>query len=88
MTTFKINNIFEITKRGYVLAGDILEGNIESGDLLSIPPRKSLVITSVEFIDYNNGKAKIGLMLGALSVETQNLLKKSIGDTISIIKAG
>jgi translation elongation factor EF-Tu-like GTPase len=67
MAIFRTEFGFKITGRGFVIAGDIIEGTISSGDWIltsEIEPLNGKVIKSVEFVgNLRTGTAKIGLMI-------------------------
>lgn len=48
---FKVKDIGEITGRGRVITGDILDGIVRIGDRLRSPRTGPLVVTGVEFAD-------------------------------------
>jgi len=55
MATFIVNHIFGITNRGLVLAGDIIDGIINSGDSIQLELNGlpiQLKIKSVEYVDH------------------------------------
>ena len=87
MATFKINGVFRITGRGHVLAGDILEGEINAGYLIHLPFKPiptTLKIKSIEYIDHLRNKAEIGLIVDTLSGNVLENIERIIGQTVSI----
>jgi len=83
---FKISDLFQITGRGEALAGDIMSGEISCGDLILIDRACSLVIKSVEFIDFRDGSFKTGLMLGELDAGNREILKSMNSKIVSILR--
>lgn len=87
MAAFKVNKIFKIIKRGVVLSGIIVDGEISSGDLLLLEADQDtlkLKIKSVEYVDYGQGYAEIGLILGAIEDEVNDLLRMTAGNIVAI----
>jgi translation elongation factor EF-Tu-like GTPase len=87
MATFKINGVFQITDRGYVLAGEIMEGEITPGNLIHLSFNEvptALKIKLIEYIDHLGNKAEIGLIIGALNESVPENIKEIIGQTVSI----
>lgn len=70
MAKFKINNCFNLTGRGEVLAGVIVEGIISPGDTANLIINNHLVksqIKSFEYIDHIQEKtSEIGLIIEAV----------------------
>jgi GTPase len=88
MALFKINNIFQITSRGSVLAGEIIEGEIDSGYAIQLNIEGEIIelkIKSVEFVDHGGGYAEIGLMLGFIREDIIEILKKMHGEAVFIL---
>jgi len=89
MALFKINNIFEITNRGYVLTGIIVEGDFTSGDLIQLDLNANsirLKIKSIEGVRHSSGEAVVGLMLGPLENNVRMLLESITTQTILITR--
>lgn len=90
MAKFKINNIFNITNRGQVLAGEIIAGEIIAGDSIQFLVGEitfNIAIKSVEFIDHISlQKVEIGLMLGWVDKIISEKLELMIGHIVSIEK--
>ncbi len=64
MATFRTETGFKITGRGFVIAGDIIEGTISAGNRIfthELEPLNGKVIKSVESIRANT--ATVGLMI-------------------------
>lgn len=85
MACFKIKDTFEITNRGIVLTGFIINGRIEIGDFISINVSNKRVlvrINSIEEIDNGVDKiSKTGLLIGKedfLQIEPCNLQNKEV----------
>jgi GTPase len=90
MAKFKINIVFKITGRGHVLSGNIIDGEISSGDLVQLVldgKMRQLMIRSVESIDHSTEIAEIGLILGPLENNIVSFLEAMKDQTVSIIKA-
>lgn len=86
---FKINNIFLITGRGQVIAGIILNGQIDSGDFIQTLVGENLVtlkIKSVEAINNAHDFLETGLLMEPFDEDSINL-NDIIGRTATIIKA-
>jgi selenocysteine-specific translation elongation factor len=84
MPRFKINDVFEITGRGCVLLGEILEGEISVGQFMHLDSDKSIEILSIESVRSKNSNAEIALMLGLIDATAKAKLKKLIGKIVSI----
>jgi hypothetical protein len=84
MAKFKISDVFEITNRGYVLSGEIVDGEIAAGKSIHIGLKESININSVEYVNFKNVKSEIGLMIGIKRGMTFDQLKDLIGQTVSI----
>ena len=55
MASFKIKSVFCIQNGGQVVAGDIINGEISTGDFIQIPCEENMIglkINSVEFLDH------------------------------------
>lgn len=65
MGEFMISDVFKITGRGVILAGQILEGEINKGDSIKLTEtNKDYLITAVDFINGSNSKgANVGLVI-------------------------
>jgi selenocysteine-specific translation elongation factor len=67
---FKLHRTFNLTGRGQVLVGDILEGYVDQGNTLSLPINDdpvNLEIISVEVVDTTTeNEAKIGLVIRSI----------------------
>lgn len=88
MPVFKIDSIFQITGRGQVIAGSILNGEINAGDFIEVLLDKNLVrlkIKSVEAILGARDLSKISLLMEPLDKDSINL-NHIIGQTAIIIK--
>ena len=87
MTQFKVNQIFKITNLGSVVSGDIVEGEIGSGDTIRLETDgqiTELKIKSVEFLDYGGGYAEVALMVGMIDNDAISILEKMSGEVVSI----
>lgn len=82
MLKFRINTVFEITNRGYVLLGEILGGNIFAGAIINID-NIELRIQSIEPVRSVNMN-EIGLMVGPIDGNVATKIKAFIGQTIII----
>ena len=67
MAEFQILDSFKITKRGLVIMGDIVSGEIHAGDIIIFndgEQNRQISIKSIEFVDkIKEGIAHIGLLL-------------------------
>ena len=75
MNRISVKTAFSLTDRGYVIAGEILEGNIKTGMFVNYPTKSSIVkleIEAVEFIDNvsGNGISYPAFVLSQKSVDT------------------
>jgi len=82
MAKFKISDVFEITNRGYVLSGEIVDGEIDARNLIHFD--KGIIIKSVESINIKNQEFEVGLLIGYVAGMTKDQLKELLGRTISI----
>lgn len=77
MARFAVNGTFALTGRGFVLAGDIVEGTLRRGMRLQYAregQREEFEIIGVEFIDHiSERRAEIGLLLPLQSVRDAGL---------------
>ena len=61
---FRVRDVFQVSGRGPVLSGDILEGRVKRGMQLTIPGFPNVTVASVEYVDNPSEKqAWIGLVL-------------------------
>jgi translation elongation factor EF-Tu-like GTPase len=70
-----VTNVFNITSRGKVVGGDIIEGEIKAGDyfeLIKEQEQLRYTINSVEII-HTRDIAKIGLLIKSESADLINL---------------
>jgi GTPase len=87
MAKFKIDKVFKITKRGSVIAGDIIEGEIGSGDTIRLETDgkiAALKIKSVDFLLIKRDLEEVGLMVGLIDNDTMAILEKMAGATVLI----
>jgi translation elongation factor EF-Tu-like GTPase len=87
---FKINNIFQLTDRGQVIAGSILNGEIKSGDFIQILLIGILIelkIKSVESIRTGmDNSSEIGLIMESFDKDSIDL-NDIVGQTATIIRS-
>jgi GTPase len=87
MAKFKINQIFKITNRGSVVSGEIVEGEISSGDSIQFETGgkiTELKIKSVEFLRVKRDLEEVALMVGLVDDDIIAILGKMVGETVSI----
>ena len=83
--SFLIENIFHITGRGLVLAGE-LRGQVTAGHQLVFDDATCCGITGVEFINLHNQQEKVGLLVDAPVTSRPELLQRGIiGATAQIV---
>jgi len=85
---FKLINVFTITGRGDALAGNILAGNINTGDRIELNINGTVVkldILSVEAIDSPNDKPTTGLIVGKVSNDVLETVKLFLGQVIVVV---
>ena len=80
MAKFKVNNIFQITNRGQVLTGEIIEGMIGPGYVIKLNDGSILKIKSVEDVDHLKGIAESGLLLES----TNENLSHLVGQVVTV----
>jgi len=80
---YKIESIFELTGRGIVLAGRLLNGNIEKGNLINVifqDHSYSFRIRGVEMVNAKNYELiNLGLLVNIEDSELKSRLKSSEG---------
>lgn len=84
MTKFKINNVFEITNRGYFLSGEIVEGEIADGKSIDIGLKDNAKIEGIESVNFGNRLSEVGLRIGYIEGITKDQLNRLIGKIKSI----
>lgn len=87
MAKFKINKIFQITNRGSVLSGEIVEGEIRSGDTIRLETGREITgikTKSIELLLVKSGFEEVALMVGLIDDVTTTILEEAIGKTVSI----
>ena len=84
MAKFKISGVFEITNRGYVLLGEILEGEIASGGLIHFDSNTTLKIKSIEAVRDSHNPSNLGLIVGVIDKIILDQLRGLTGQIILI----
>jgi len=79
---FKINDMVHITNRGYVILGEILEGNIYAGAVINIG-NTELRVQSIESVRSSN-RNEVGMMIGPIEESLASKIKAFIGRAIII----
>ena len=90
MAKFKINQIFNITNRGSVVSGEIVEGEINSGDTIQFETGgkiTELKIKSVEFLRVKPDLEEVALMVGLIDDDIITILEKMAGKTLPVVKS-
>jgi hypothetical protein len=83
--TFHIEDAFNITGRGLVLAGSI-EGGIATGLQLLLPNGDCWSIKAINLVNIANQTEKYGLLIDAPATSRQELLAAGIiGSTVPIL---
>lgn len=80
--TFNFEKTFNITKRGTVMSGSIVDGEVSAGDTIMVGD-KPLLITGINYLDKKDG-VEIGLSIGDSSVD----LSPYIGKDLKIVNCG
>ncbi|MFC0518545.1 hypothetical protein ACFFGT_30300 [Mucilaginibacter angelicae] len=84
---FQLQDWFNITGRGLVIAGQIIEGGITAGDYVCIND-KTIKIKSVEIGDKRPNEFFIGLILEIKDqIDISPALKKLKGKTLLVLAA-
>ena len=78
--TFRVESIFTITGRGFVIAGDIAAGSVRVGGWVAIPDgagaTRLVRVTDLSMGRRGNGAPDfVGLLLGELRPEEVNALR-------------
>jgi len=87
MAKFKINKTFNLTNRGSVIAGEIVEGEINSGYMIRFETDgqiTELKIKSVEFLLVKHGHEQVALMLGLINNSITKALEKMVDEIVYI----
>ncbi len=85
---FRVASTFRIERRGLVVEGDILDGNVRAGMvLLPVLERydniyTTLTIEAVEFVRHTGGAESIALVVGTPPLEQANLASGTIVDVL------
>ncbi|TSD63025.1 hypothetical protein FFF34_018935 [Inquilinus sp. KBS0705] len=84
---FKIEDVFIITGRGKVLAGNMLEGSVNAGNYLTLLINAEDVLYKIEGIEAISTveKYNTGLLIKAENNPDLSLLDNLKGQTISIL---
>ena len=66
---FQLSNAFNLTGRGWVLVGEIIDGHVNKDYIIRLSVNGTYIeykIRSVEFVDsFKSGKAELGLIIEA-----------------------
>ena len=82
MNKFKVIDHFKLTKRGFVLVGDLLTGEVSVGDNIQLGAQKYL-IKAVEYVDKVGEKvAHLGLILAINDDEIEMIKSNNIKDSV------
>ncbi len=88
--TFKIHAVFKLHQRGLVLTGNLLDGNVKSGDFLKMSDNSEpslLKIISVEYVDHlRNQQAELGLIIESDSQHLLDLIKNLAGTELLVMQ--
>jgi translation elongation factor EF-Tu-like GTPase len=76
--TFSIEDSFVITGRGLVLAGQLVAGQVATGNYLIFEHNIYWKITAVNFINKHNRTESFGLLMEAPTASQQEFIHKGI----------
>ncbi len=83
--TFHIEDAFNITGRGLLLAGSV-DGEVATGQRLLLPTGNRWTIKAINLVNVANKAEKYGLLIDAPVTSRQELLATGIiGSTVSIL---
>jgi hypothetical protein len=88
--SFKLNGLFNLTERGLVLVGDLLDGEINQGDYLILPADSGIRLLKIESVEYTDHlqthNTKLGLMIGHSSESLIECVSAWLGQDLIITK--
>lgn len=88
MAKFKVDDVFKIIHRGYILSGDIVDGEIAENDLIDLTFNNGSIKFKIDSIEHINkkGKPKVGILIKSIDDLVQENIDNMLGKTLSITK--